>query len=157
MDISYSKRSLINCGVDFFSLLLWFSLEHHTFPKIPQHQKKTYAMTILTRNFVILYQSRDRRLDLYFLLLFRSRWIFRFSFTINMSWPATETTKLYYDTMYLPVRLISAPWGTTKTDKCYRLSFDLFTAAVDRDGRPRTKKTSGRLLAIQTFRSVHRK
>ena len=118
---------------------------------------KTYAMTILTRNFVILYQSRDRRLDLYFLLLFRSRWIFRFSFTINMSWPATETTKLYYDTMYLPVRLISAPWGTTKTDKCYRLSFDLFTAAVDRDGRPRTKKTSGRLLAIQTFRSVHRK
>ena len=40
MDISYSKRSLINCGVDFFSLLLWFSLEHHTFPKIPQHQKK---------------------------------------------------------------------------------------------------------------------
>ena len=23
--------------------------------------------------------------------------------------------------------------GTTKTDKCYGLSFDLFTAAVDRD------------------------
>ena len=38
MDISYSKRSLIDCGVVFFSMLLWFSLEHHTFPKIPQHQ-----------------------------------------------------------------------------------------------------------------------
>ena len=32
--------------------------------------------------------------------------------------------------MYLPARLISVHWGTT--DKCYRFSFDLFTAAVDR-------------------------
>ena len=34
--------------------------------------------------------------------------------------------------MYLPARLISVPSGTTKADKCYRLSFDLFTTAVYR-------------------------
>ena len=44
--------------------------------------------------------------------------------------------------MYLPARLIS---------------FDIFTAALDRDSRARTKTTPSRLHAIQTSRSVHRK
>ena len=109
------------------------------------------------RKFVILYQSRDRRLVLYFLLLSKNRWMFRFSFIINKSWPATETTKLHYNTMSLPVRLISVPWGTTKADKCYRWSFGLFTAAVNRAGLARTKKTLSLLLAIQTSRSVHQR
>ena len=68
--------------------------------------------------------------------------MFSFSFKISKSWPATETTKLLYNKMYLPATLISAPWRTTKADKCYRLSFDLFTAAVDRDGRPRTSRSA---------------
>ena len=76
--------------------------------------------------------------------------MFRFSFIINKSWPATETTKLHYHTMSLPVRLISvlsiSIW-----------SFDLFTAAVDRAGLARTKKTLSLLLAIQTSRSVHQR
>ena len=106
------------------------------------------------RKFVILYQSRDRRLVLYFLLLSKNRWMFRCSFIVNKSWPATETTKLHYNTVYVPVRLISVPWGTNRAGKCYRWSFDLFTAAVDRAGLTRTKKTLSRLLAIQTSRSV---
>ena len=91
------------------------------------------------------------------MLLSKNRWMFRFSFMISKFWPATETTKLHYNTKYLPVRLISVPWGTTKADKCYRWSFDPFTAAVDRAGLARTKKTLGRLLAIQTSRSVHQR
>ena len=55
--------------------------------------------------------------------------------------------------MYLPARLISVPWGTT--DKCYRFSFDLFTAAVDRDSRACTKKTPRRFLPIETSRSTY--
>ena len=55
----------------------------------------------------------------------------------SKSWPATEKSKLHYNTMSLPVKLIPASWVTIKVDKCYRLSFDLFTAAVDRDGRAR--------------------
>ena len=109
------------------------------------------------RKFVILYQSRDRRLVLYFLLLSKNRWMFRFSFIINKSWPATETTKLHYNTMSLPVRLISVPWGTTKADKCYRWSFNLFTAAVNCAGLAQSKKTLSLLLAIQTSRSVHQR
>ena len=114
-------------------------------------------MTKSTRKFVILYQSRDRRLVLHFLLLFENRWMFRFSFMMSKSWPATETAKLHYNTMSLPVRLISVPWGTNKAGKCYRWSFDLFTAAVDRAGLARTKKTLSRFLAIQTSRSVHQR
>ena len=83
--------------------------------------------------------------------------MFPFSFIINKSWPATETAKLHYNTMYLPVWLISVPWGTNKAGKCYLWSFDLFTAAVDRAGLARTKKTLSRLLAIQTSRSVDQK
>ena len=115
-------------------------------------------MTKSTRKFVILYQSRDRRLVLHFLLLFENRWMFRFSFMMSKSWPATETAKLHYNTiMSLPVRLISVPWGTTKADKCYRWSFGLFTAAVNRAGLARTKTTLSLLLAIETFRSVHQR
>ena len=40
-------------------------------------------------------------------------------------------------------------------DKWYPLSLDLFTAAVDCDGRARTKKTPGRLLASETSRSTY--
>ena len=57
--------------------------------------------------------------------------------------------------MYLPVTLLSVPWVTTKTDKCYRFSFNIFTAAVDGDGWARTKKAPSRLLAIQTSRSTY--
>ena len=39
-------------------------------------------------------------------------------------------------------------------DKWYPLSLDLYTAAVDCDGRARTKKTPGRLLASETSRST---
>ena len=59
--------------------------------------------------------------------------------------------------MYLPPRLISVPSGTSNADKCYCFSFNLFTAAVDGDGRARKKKTPSRLFAIQTSRSVHRR
>ena len=114
-------------------------------------------MTKSTRKFVILYQSRDRRLVLHFLPLFENRWMFRFIFMMSKSWPATETAKLHYNTMSLPVRLISVPWGTNKAGKCYRWSFDLVTAAVDRAGLARTKKTLSLLLAIQTSRSVHQR
>ena len=110
-------------------------------------------------NTKVLFESvlRDRRLVLYFLMLPKSRWMFCFSFIINKSWPATETAKLHYSTMSSPVRLISVPWGTNKAGKCYRWSFDLFTAAVDRAGLARTKKTLSRFLAIQTSRSVHQR
>ena len=57
--------------------------------------------------------------------------------------------------MYLPARLILLPRGTTMADKWYPLSLDIFTAAVDRDGRARTKKTPSRLLAIKTSRSTY--
>lgn len=40
-------------------------------------------------------------------------------------------------------------------NKWYPLSLDIFTAAVDRDGRARTKKTPSRLLAIKTSRSTY--
>ena len=78
--------------------------------------------------------------------------MFSFSFKISKSWPATETTRLLYNKMYLPATLISAPWRTTKADKYYRLSFDLFTAAVDRDGRPRTKKDCNQNAPICTLK-----
>ena len=149
------KRSLIDCGVVFLSLFLRCSPRQHTFAKLPNI--KTYAMTKSTRKFVNLYQSRDRRLVLYFLLLSKNRWMFRFSFIISKSWPATETSKLQFNTMYLPVRLILAPWRTTKVNKWHRLSFDLLTAAVDRDDRARTKKIPSCLLPIKMSRSVHRR
>ena len=115
---------------------------------------KTY-LYIRGENKRIKPQSLDRRL-MYFLMLSKNRWTFSFSFKISKSWPATETTKLHYTMyMYLPARLISVPWGTTKADKRYRFPLDLFTAAVDLDGWARTKKTPSRLLPIQTSRSVH--
>ena len=40
-------------------------------------------------------------------------------------------------------------------DKWYPLSLDIFTAAVDRDGRARTKKTPSRFLPIKTSRSTY--
>ena len=57
--------------------------------------------------------------------------------------------------MYLPARLILLPRGTTMADKWYPLSLDIFTAAVDRDGRARTKKTPSRFLPIKTSRSTY--
>ena len=72
--------------------------------------------------------------------------MFAFSFKIS---------KFPRDAMYLPVTLLSVPWVTTKTDKCYRFSFNIFTAAVDGDGWARTKKAPSRLLAIQTSRSTY--
>ena len=111
-----------------------------------------YAKTKSTRKFVILYQSRDRRPVLYFLLLSKSSWMFRFSFKMSKLWPAKETTNLYYNSMYLPARLISAPWGTTKADKCSRLSLNLFTAAVDRDGQACTKKACNQNVPICTLK-----
>ena len=107
----------------------------------------------------VLFESvlRDRRLVLYFLMLPKSRWMFCFIFKISKSWPATETDKLLYNTMNLPAKLISVPWGTTKADIWYGLSFDLSTATVDRDGPTGTKRTPNRLLVIQTSRSVHRR
>ena len=48
------------------------------------------------------------------------------------------------------------PSGTSNADKCYCFSFNLFTTAGDRDGRAHNKNTPGRLLVIQTSRSVHR-
>ena len=110
-------------------------------------------------NTKVLFESvlRDRRLVLYFLMLPKSRWMFCFIFKISKSWPATETDKLLYNTMNLPAKLISVPWGTTKADIWYGLSFDLSTATVDRDGPTGTKRTPNRLLVIQTSRSVHRR
>ena len=52
--------------------------------------------------------------------------------------------------MYLPARLISVSWGTTEADKNYRLSFDLFTAALDRDGQVCTKKAYNQNVPICT-------
>ena len=54
--------------------------------------------------------------------------------------------------MYLPARLISAPCGTTKADKCSRLSLNLFTAAVDRDGQACTKKACNQNVPICTLK-----
>ena len=110
-------------------------------------------------NTKVLFESvlRDRRLVLYFLMLPKSRWMFCFIFKISKSWPATETDKLLYNTMNLPAKLISVPWGTTKADIWYGLSFDLSTATVDRDGSTGTKRTPYRLLVIQTSRSLHRR
>ena len=104
-------------------------------------------------NTKVLFESvlRDRRLVLYFLMLPKSRWMFCFIFKISKSWPATETDKLLYNTINLPAKLISVPWGTTKADIWYGLSFDLSTATVDRDG------PTGTMLVIQTSRSVHRR
>ena len=78
--------------------------------------------------------------------------MFCISFKISKSWPATETTELQYNTMYLPASLILVPWGTTKADKCYRLSFDLFTAAVDRDDQARTNKACNQNVPICTLK-----
>ena len=78
--------------------------------------------------------------------------MFCISFKISKSWPATETTELHHNTMYLPASLISVSWGTTKADKCYRLSFDLFTAAVDRDGQARTNKACNQNVPICTLK-----
>ena len=89
---------------DYLYAVLLDNIHSQNFPNI-----KTYAMTKSTRKFVILYQSRDRRLVLHFLLFFENRWMFRFSFMMSKSWPATETAKLHYNTMSLPVRLISVP------------------------------------------------
>ena len=54
--------------------------------------------------------------------------------------------------MYLPASLISVPWGTTKADKYYRLSFDLFTAAVDLDDQARTNKAYNQNVPICTLK-----
>ena len=40
-------------------------------------------------------------------------------------------------------------------NKWYPLSLDIFTAAVDRDGRARTKKTPSCFLPIKTSRSTY--
>ena len=151
-----SKRSLIDCGVVFVSL----------FPRCPRtYIRKTSPTSKHTQwlnrhwesSWSFINLAGDRRLVLYFLLLSEGRWMFRFSSMINKSWPATETIKLHYNTISLPARLISVLWGTTKADKYFRLSFDLFPASVDRDGRARSKKTPSRSLAIQTSRSVHQR
>ena len=65
---------------DYFYAVLLDKIHTQNFPNI-----KTYAMTKSTRKFVILYQSRDRRLVLHFLLLFENSWMFRFSLMMSKS------------------------------------------------------------------------
>ena len=81
MDKGEFERSPIDCGVVFIILFLQCSLDNIHSQNVPNI--KTYAMTKSTRKIVILYQSRDRRLVLYFLLLAKSCEMISFSFQIS--------------------------------------------------------------------------